>query len=162
MKKRYAKGSFTIEITLLMPLILTVIIILFFFVIYVYNRNVMQNAVCRGTNQVFYYMNEDNKKIQEECESVIMSDLDDCLVAVKDIELEVTVTALTVEAQLTGKLNVPGIIELKALSLDEMWNYNIQNRKLRIHSAELLRSGQQITGIYSDLTQEGAEDGSEL
>lgn len=157
--RRYKKGSFTIEITILMPFILTVMIILSFFVLYLYNRNVMQNAVSRGAKQCFYYENETNEKIQKECEKTVLADLEQYLVGINKVELEVSVTKYKVKIGVIGKLNVPELIMLEDISLDGLWNYEIEAEESRLKPAELLRNGEQIKDIFDVIGKEEKDNG---
>lgn len=158
--QRYRKGSFTIEITILMPFILTIIIIISFFTLYVYNRNIMKNAVERGVRQCFYYENESNEEIQKACEDVILADLEQHMVGVDEVELEVMVTVNKVKVIITGKLDVPEVIELENISTEGIWGYDIRAEENRVNPAEILRDGKQIRDIFQKIGEGNEKNGN--
>ncbi len=158
--KRWQSGSFTVETALIMPVVITVILIMFFFVLYMYNRGVMQNAVCRGAKAVFYYENESNEDIQKECSRLVFGDLEKSLVGVKDTKIEVGVSANQIEITLTGRLNVPEMLAPKDSRMEELWDYKISWEESRIHAASIIRNGQQIENVIEETKSEEDRDGS--
>lgn len=158
--KRLQRGSFTVETALIMPVVITVILIMLFFVLYMYNRGIMQNAVCRGAKTVFYYENESNENIQKECSRIVLEDLENSLVGVKDVEVEVKVSANQIEIILTGRLNVPEVLVPKGSSMEELWDYYISWEEARINAATIIRSGQQIENAIEEMKPEDVLDGS--
>ena len=152
------KGSFTVELSILLPFLIIVILIFFYFIIFMYNRGVMQNAVCRGAKQIFYYMNEDNETIEDACTKAIFKDLEGSLVAVKDTEVVVQVSATEVTVMLKGELEVPQLLMLEALP-EKLWQYQLEWSEPRLNVAEMLRSGQQIEGVFEKIQEgEGNEE----
>ncbi len=151
------KGSFTVEISILMPFLVMIILIFFYFILYMYNRGVMQNAICRGAKQVFYYMNEDNETIENACTKAIFKDLEGGLIAVRDTEITIHVSAREVVVRLEGTLEVPQILMLEIFNLEEIWEYQLEWREPRLNTAEMLRSGQQIEGVFEEI-QEGEDN----
>ncbi len=152
--KRCKKASFTVEITLIMPIVLIVILIMFFFVLYMYNRGIMQNAAYRGVKQVFYYSGETNDRIKKECNKVVLADLDNLLVGVKESAVEIEVSATQVEIIVTGTLNVPKLIAQEGTVFERLWDYEIYAGAPRIHSAGIIISGQQISNIINETKSE--------
>lgn len=153
LKRKCLKGSFTIEVSLLMPFLVAVILLLLYFTMYMYNRGVMQSAVCRGTKQIFYNMTESNDEIEKACTQVIMADLENNMVAMKDISLSVEVTSKKVNVLLEGMLNVPELFIWKSGNLGDLWKISVEWCEPRLHPAEMIRNGQQIEGIL-DAVQE--------
>ena len=143
----HKKGSFTLELTILMPFIITFILIISFLVLYLYNRNVMQNAASRGVKQCFYYENETNEEIQKECEKTVLADLEQYMVGVDELEMEIAVTKYKVSVELTGTLNVPQVILLENISLDTFWKYRVKAEETRLKPSELLRGSTQIKDL---------------
>lgn len=159
--KKYQRGSFTVETALIMPIVLMVILIVFFFVLYMYNRSVMQNAAYRGVTQVFYYSSESNEYIKEECSRVVLKDLENSLVGVKNAEVEIEVSADRVEITVDGRLNVPEIISPKGTVFEELWNYEIYAKGARYNPAEKIIKGQNLENIVNEFTpKEGMDVGS--
>ena len=159
--KKYQKGSFTVETALIMPIVLLVILIVFFFVLYMYNRSVMQNAAYRGVTQVFYYSSESNEYIKEECSRVVLKDLENSLVGVKNAEVEIEVSDDRVEITVDGRLNVPEIISPKGTVFEELWNYEIYAKEARYNPAEIIIKGQNLENIVNEFTpKEGMDVGS--
>lgn len=159
--KKYQKGSFTVETALIMPIVLMVILIVFFFVLYMYNRSVMQNAAYRGVTQVFYYSSESNEYIKKECSRVVLKDLENSLVGVKNAEVEIEVSADRVEITVDGRLNVPEIISPKGTVFEELWNYEIYAKEARYNPAEIIIKGQNLENIVDEFTpKEGMDVGS--
>ena len=162
MIKKYTKGSFTVEVTLLMPIVLMVILVMFFFVLYMYNRGVMQNAVCRGAKQVFYCENDDNDAIKKECARVVLTDLENSLVGVKEPEVKVQVSSNRIEIVLKGQLNVPQLLAPEGTVFEDLWDYEICGEEWRINPAKVIRNGQQLEGVWEEIKPEVVEDGSEI
>lgn len=161
--KKYQKGSFTIETALIMPIVLTVILIVFFFTLYMYNRSVMQNAAYRGTKQVFYYMNESNSDIKKECNKVILTDLENSLIGVEDVEVEIEVSANRVEVEISGRLNVPKMISSEGTVFEKLWDYKICADEIRLNPAEIIRNGQNLENIIKEVSPDKEEDdGSQI
>lgn len=153
-KRKVLKGSFTVEISLIMPLIFMVIIILFYFLLYMYNRGIMQVAVSRGTKQIFYYMSESNEDIERECRQTILGDLEGNLIAVEGVELSINITATKVETILEGRLNIPEIFIPELIGLQDIWGFHLEWNEPRLQPASMIRSGQQIEGIIDTIQGE--------
>lgn len=150
------KGSLTVETTLIMPIVLMVIIAMFFLVLYVYNRGILENAVSRGTKQVFYYENESNQEIERECVKVVMADLEGHLVGVAEPEVKVVVSAQQVEIFMTGKLNVPELLAWEGTVFEEFWHYKICKEVHRINPPDIIQKGQQIGNIVEEVQKDGS------
>lgn len=144
-----------------MPIVLMVILIVFFFVLYMYNRSVMQNAAYRGVTQVFYYSSESNENIKKECNRVVVNDLENSLVGVKNAEVEIEVSADRIEITVGGRLNVPEIISPKGTVFEELWNYKIYAKEARYNPAEIIIKGQNLENIINEFApEEGMDIGS--
>ncbi len=153
--KKYQRGSFTVEAALIMPIVLMVILIVFFFVLYMYNRGVIQNAAYRGAEQIFYHAGESNEDVKKECNRVVLKDLENSLVGVQNTEIEIEVSANEIEITVTGRLNVPEIISPKGTVFEELWNYEIYAREVRWNPAEIIIKGQKLENIIDELIPEG-------
>lgn len=159
--KKYQKGSFTVETALIMPIVLMVVLITFFFVLYMYNRSVMQNAAYRGIKQVFYYSGESNEDIKKECSRVILADLDHSLIGVQNAEVEIKVFANKIEITISGRLNVPDMISSKGTVFEELWSYEIYAKEARYNPAEIILKGQNLENIVNEFApEEGMDVGS--
>ena len=120
----------------------------------------MKNAVERGVRQCFYYENESNEEIQKACEDVILADLEQHMVGVDEVELEVMVTVNKVKVIITGKLDVPEVIELENISTEGIWGYDIRAEENRVNPAEILRDGKQIRDIFQKIREGNEKDGN--
>jgi len=149
------KGSVTVETAILMPFVLTVILIMLFLVIHMYNRGVMTTAVARGIKQVFYCEYESNSKIEQECMSVALMDLEDSLIAVDEPEIKIEVSWNRVRMTMSGKLNVPPLLAPEGTIFEEFWKYEICEEVVRLNPAELIQGGQQIENIAGEVKQDG-------
>ena len=114
-----------------------------------YNRGIMQNAAYRGAKQVFYCSEETNDRIKKECNQVVLADLDNLLVGVKESAVEIEVSATQVEITVTGTLNVPKLIAQEGTIFEKLWDYEIYARAPRIHPAGIIISGQQLSDIIN-------------
>lgn len=157
-KKNYKSGSFTVEISLLMPFILMIVLLLLFWMIYMYDLSVMQSALTRGTKQVFYYVGESNALIEKECAQVIYSDLKDCLLCVEDLEVTIQVSAMSVKGKITGVFSVPEILPIKNHSGNSIWSLHTEWKEPKLHTAKLILTGQQAKDIYDGITDSGKEE----
>lgn len=156
-RKKYRKGSFTVEISILMPFLVIVILIFFYFVLYMYNKGVMQNALCRGAKQIFYNMNEENQTIENICSRKILEDLEGSLVAVKDVEVETQVSFNEIVVELEGALDTPELLMLEPFHLEGVWKYQLEWREPRLNTVEVLIYEQQIKGMFEEI-EEGEEN----
>lgn len=156
-RKKYRKGSFTVEMSILMPFLVIVILIFFYFVLYMYNKGVMQNALCRGAKQIFYNMNEENQTIENICSRKILEDLEGSLVAVKDVEVKTQVSFNEIVVELEGALDTPELLMLEPFHLEGVWKYQLEWREPRLNTVEVLIYGQQIKGIFEEI-EEGEEN----
>lgn len=152
-KWKCQRGSFTVEASLLMPFLVVIILILFYFTLYMYNRGVMQSAVCRGAKQLFYNMTGSNEEIEKACTQVILMDLEGNMVAVKDINLTVEVTATKVEISLKGVLNAPELLKWEFMDLQELWTMRLEWSEPRLHPAEIIQRGQQMEGLLEAMRE---------
>lgn len=160
--KKYQKGSFTVEISLLMPFVLMVVLLLLFWLIYMYDLSVMQSALTRGTKQVFYYMNESNAVIEKKCSQLILSDLEGSLICAEDVEVSIKVSASSVEGEITGVLSVPEVLLAEAEGNQSMWELNVEWKEPRLNTTRLILTGQQAKDIYDEITDGGEENGEEV
>lgn len=148
------KGSFTVEATLLMPMLMTVMLLVLYFLIYVYDVGVMQSALCRGTKQVFYCMNDANNDIEEMCRTMILEDLEGRLLCMKETQVSVKVSATKVEADVTGQVDVPAVILWENVDLSDIWNIRLCWREERLNTPEVVRGAQQLKKIYEELNED--------
>ena len=156
-RKKYRKGSFTVEMSILMPFLVIIILIFFYFVLYMYNKGVMQNALCRGAKQIFYNMNEENQTIENICSRKILEDLEGSLVAVKDVEVKTQVSFNEIVVELEGALDTPELLMLEPFHLEGVWKYQLEWREPRLNTVEVLIYGQQIKGMFEEI-EEGEEN----
>lgn len=113
------RGVSTLETAMILPIVISVILLLIFFLIHLYDRNVMQIAASQGAMQVLYLQNVSNEKIKEECEKKAEQVLKEQLVYMTDCKVSVTVTKLKVSVEIKGesqmqKMNLFGL-ELEPL-----------------------------------------------
>lgn len=140
MLKKSMQGGFTIETALLMPMILTVIMLIVYLNIYLYNVAVMQTIACRGTQKVFYYEREDDDVIEGKCANLVIGALKETLVGMKDVDVEVKVSANEVNIKIKGCLNVPELIYLESLELEDFWTMEAEWTSKRLHAPTLVKS----------------------
>lgn len=160
--KKYQEGSFTIEISLLMPFVLMVVLLTFFWLIYMYDLCVMQSVLTRGTKQVFYYVNEGNAVIEKKCSQLICSDLEESLICVEDLEVSIKVSLSNVEGEITGMLSVPEVLSWGTKDGQNMWKLSAEWKEPRLNTAKLILTGQQAKDIYDEITEGGKENGEEV
>ena len=101
------KGSMTVETALIMPVVLSVILTVILFLLYLYNRSVMNDAAILASAQVMYSEKDDLngeivKQIKEKCEA----SLSDRLIGMDDLQTEITVGKLKSSVTITGKLRI--------------------------------------------------------
>lgn len=156
------KGSFTVETTLILPLIITVITALLFLVMHMYNGGVIYSAVSRASKQIFYYADEENSVIEDKCAEVLLNDLEGRLVCMEDFKAEVKVTVTCVEVSVSGKMKIPGLVNMQLTGLEDFWTYDICREEPRLHVAELIRNGQQLENIYEEVKEEMLSDGDQI
>ena len=101
------KGSLTVEAALIMPVVLSVILTVIVFMLYLYNRSVMNDAAILASAQVMYSEKDDLngeivKQIKEKCEA----SLSDRLVGMDDLHMEISVGKLKSSVTISGKLRI--------------------------------------------------------
>lgn len=97
-----AGASFTVEISLLMPIIFGVTILVMFMLIKLHNRNVCYCAACRGALESEYCVGDSNSVIGVKVASAAGKMLENGLIAMAKPEVEVEVSAGEVTVGLSG------------------------------------------------------------
>lgn len=137
--KRYLHAGFTVETALLLPMILSVILIVLYFNISLYNRVVMQAAVCRGAQKVFFYEFQGHDEIEGKCANIVLNEIKKSLVCMKDINVEVSVSEESVSVFVEGELNVPGVIYLEPLVSRDFWKIKVEWTEKRLHAPTMVK-----------------------
>lgn len=138
--RKYFRAGFTVETALLIPFLLSVILIVVYVNIYLYNRVIMQAAVCRGAQKVFFYEGKDNDEIEGKCANVVLSEINDMLVWMKNVEVEVKVSSAEVTVSVQGELNVPSVIFLEPLISDDFWKMEAEWTEYRLNAPDFVKS----------------------
>jgi Flp pilus assembly protein TadG len=97
-------GSITLESALILPVVLYVILWVFYFMLFLYNRGICQDAAILAARQTIYCEDETNRKIEravaDKCEEALL----DRLVGVKDIKVRVSTGRFRTEVEVTARM----------------------------------------------------------
>lgn len=90
-RKIMCDGSFSVEVALIMPFILSVTISCVFLLCGLHNRNALYNAACVGALTNVYYEALDNTSVKEKCAFKTAENVKEKLIGVNIPEIKVTV-----------------------------------------------------------------------
>lgn len=158
-KKKMLRGGFSVEISLLMPLLFLLTLWMMFFLLYLYDMCIIKSAVTRGTQQSFYYINESNRLIEQNCAQTILKDLEDHLICVRDVEVLVEVSAGKVEGEVTGRLNVPDLFLWESVGGEAFWKLHADWNVGKVNPAQIILSANQLKEFYDSISQEKKREG---
>lgn len=96
------KGSATIEMALLMPMMIIIFLALIYLSAYLYNRQSMETIACIGIHKGLQMEHDSKTAVQKEVEKYVQSKLDEKLIFSPDTKYAVD----------TGKNNITITIEL--------------------------------------------------
>ena len=146
MKKKIYKGSYTIEASLLLPMILSIIVILIFLSFYIHDRCILYSiaytAALRGSQ-----VQSDEKKIFKEVEESSNELLESKLLITKNINTDIKISAKDIAVSYKGDFQRPiGTILIKNLGKKNIQINAIGTAK-RMDSIQFIRECRVIETI---------------
>ena len=150
------KGSMTVETALIMPVVLSVILTVILFLLYLYNRSVMNDAAILASAQVMYSEKDDLngeivKQIEEKCETA----LSDRLVGMDDLQTEISVGKFKSSVTITGKLRIAGAGFLPESLPFQTIRVNAKSE--RLYPAQFIRTVRKGKKIKEWITERNTE-----
>ena len=104
--KKDLGGMISLEAALVMPVILYTIIAIVYFLIFLYDRNAMEEAASLAVMQTFYSGNVTNEETEKVITQKCRESLKDRLVAVENLQLQVNVGKNSAQVILTGNVKM--------------------------------------------------------
>ena len=107
--KQIKAGSLTVEAALVMPIIVYIILLMVIFMLYMYNRSVMEDAAILAVKQVVYYEEDKTNSemvriVKEKCEE----SLKERLIGMDKVTVDVSVGKMQSRVKLKGRLVIAG------------------------------------------------------
>lgn len=103
-KKGYLQANMTVECALVMPVVLSVIVLLIMFLIYLYNRNVLQDAAFLGVKNATYYEDRSNREIEESVAFKSWEAIRGRLIFMENVKMDVSVGKFQVRVHFSGEM----------------------------------------------------------
>lgn len=158
-RKKYLKGSYTVEAALLSTILLSVLVFLFFWCLMIYNRTILQIYAIRGAKQAFYYAGIQSSEAASACKSIATSEVVRKCVATEEIETEVIVEKKQVIVRMhtvseTVSLIPPGLADDSVMDMELKWE------EKRGRPAELYRETRKYL-LYLQLIREYMKENEE-
>lgn len=105
MSKKYLKGSYTLEATLIMPMILSILVLLIYWAFYLHDRAILSaaayTAALRGSQMI------SGENISDEVNKCSKDLINNRLLITKGIEQRVEVKGDTIAVSYEGSINIP-------------------------------------------------------
>ena len=147
--KKKAKGSFTVECALIMPIILLVIVSVIWIMIAMYDKGIMYKAAVHAILAADYHVSDNNFQLKKEIEERIYEESDGQLVGTDEPEISVNILGNKVNIKMNAALNVPSDIA----GISELDNISVGVSKKRWFGADIISDVRRIKALY-DLAEE--------
>jgi hypothetical protein len=146
MKKKILKGSYTIEASLLLPMILSIIMILMFLSFYVHDRCILYSiaytAALRGSE-----VQSDEEKIFREVEESSNKLLENKLLVTRNVNTDIKISSKDIAVSYQGDFQIPiGTILIKNLRKGNI-QINAIGKAKRTDSIQFIRECRVIETI---------------
>ena len=147
--KKKAKGSFTVECALIMPIILLVIVSVIWIMIAMYDKGIMYKAAVHAILAADYHVSDNNFQLKKEIEERIYEESDGQMVGTDEPEISVNILGNKVNIKMNAALNVPSDIA----GISELDNISVGVSKKRWFGADIISDVRRIKALY-DLAEE--------
>ncbi|MCR5847889.1 MAG: pilus assembly protein [Lachnospiraceae bacterium] len=147
--KKKAKGNFTVECALIMPIILLVIVSVIWIMIAMYDKGIMYKAAVHAILAADYHVSDNNFQLKKEIEERIYEESDGQLVGTDEPEISVNILGNKVNIKMNAALNVPSDIA----GISELDNISVGVSKKRWFGADIISDVRRIKALY-DLAEE--------
>ena len=141
------KGSFTLEIALLMPFLLLTLLLSVYLSFYIYDRLLITQstfiAAYRGSRE----LNQNNDAVYQKTKEELEQLLDNQLLAFVGREDKITVRYGEIEVQVEGTINIPFRIVSNSSQTAEGWSINIKNYVNRLEPEDFIRNVRRLENI---------------
>lgn len=115
---RDARGSATVELTVIAPILLIIMLLLVYMGLYLYDRTVLYADAYLAAFRAAQMTEQSNEEVYAEAGRQIADAMEGQLIALPDVEREITVTNQGVRITYSGEVSVPVI---QSGSLFEEW-----------------------------------------
>jgi len=103
-KGRLLDANITVECALIMPVILSVLVLLVSFLLFLYNRNVLQDAALLGVKNATYYEDRSNREIEESVAFKSFEAIRGRLIFMENLRMEVSVGKVQARVRFVGEM----------------------------------------------------------
>lgn len=158
--KSRLQGSSTVELSLLMPLLLTLFVFLIYLSFFLYNRvETSANAyICalRGSRMeqeapkaTYQLMKKESAKLMKES-----------LLAVKGYKEQIEVKGNQVQVTYEISQQVPAALIFDSLFHKDTWEFQVTKKTKKLHPVSFIRSCRKLSGIKNEKRKEGENEGN--
>ena len=102
--RRFLDANITVECALVMPVILSVLVLLVAFLLFLYNRNVLQDAALLGVKNATYYEDRSNREIEESVAFKSFEAVRGRLIFMENLRMEVSVGKVQARVHFVGEM----------------------------------------------------------
>ena len=155
-----AKGSATVELSILMPMICVLIIVLMYMGFYLYDRTVMYADAYLAALYGVENPQLDNEEAYEKAAVVLSKQMEGQLIALPEPETEICVTYEGIEISFTGEVEVPVIGENSFFSEWRVFAMDEAVSALRHRPVTFIRQCRKLERLVEE-SKDGESDDSE-
>lgn len=138
------KGSVTIEMSFIMPMIFTILIALIYLSMYQYNVTALEKAAYQGALRGSRMEQASQKEIKNSVYNEVSKLLDHKLPGIEKAEYKVSVNLLQVKVSCSITQNIPFGRLLELLGIPNKWNYTASKSVNRLHPVTYIRMNRQF------------------
>lgn len=140
-KAKNCRGSVTVELALLMPLIFGTLILLIYIGCYLYNRETIETIACMGLHRGLQMEHEGRAAVQKEVEDYVKGCLQERLLFAPTVtqQVQVSLTSVCVEIEMEQKFPFSGA--LRILSGRQSFQAKVKKKGRRMDPAAVVWMG---------------------
>lgn len=159
-KNKRLKGSSTIELSLIMPMLLTIFAFLIYLSFFLYNRvQVTANAyICalkgsrmeqEGAQETYQHMKKESNKLME-----------DSLLAIDEYKEQIEIKGNDIQVTYDISQQVPGSVILSNIFSQSVWNFQITKRTKKLQPVFFIRNCRKITNMKKKAGEDIKDEGN--
>lgn len=140
-KVRNCRGSVTVELALLMPLIFGTLMLLIYIGFYLYNRETIETIACMGLHKGLQMEHEGRAAVQKEVEDYVQSCLQERLILSPTVTQQVQVSLTSVCVVIEMEQEFPFSGALRILSGQQSFRAKVKKKGRRMDPAAVIWMG---------------------
>lgn len=147
------KGSYTVELSLLSPLILGIVVLILYVSFYFYNAGIMQTAAFATALEAEKYRDCSKEKQKELLKGVGEKKLEGLLLGMGEITTNVNIQNEVYTVTYQGKLDLP-FLNVLFLQENLSWNISVKGKSKVHHEKEWIQNVRRIWKLGEGLAGE--------